>query len=178
MLQAHVATQMSLPLAVVVKWWHRWKTEGFAGLVDRSPLCTDPRRRGSRCGGYGAAPDWSRCGLAGPGHPPPSLSGLELWACRRRPSHLCAHMEALGDETAATPSSTPSVGTTGSRPTVKPSGSTVPSLTNASTTTTSGQDLTVGADSKPGPTTTHSNGTTPPSQAHPPHPYNPYGHYT
>ena len=48
MAQAHVAAQMSLSRATVAKWWHRWQSDGEAGLVDRpsrphrSPRRTDP----------------------------------------------------------------------------------------------------------------------------------------
>lgn len=39
--QAHVATQMGLSRATVSKWWCRYRTEGVAGLEDRS---SRPRR--------------------------------------------------------------------------------------------------------------------------------------
>ncbi len=43
--QAHVAVQMGLSRATVSKWWHRWLTEGDAGLVDRS---SRPKRSPAR----------------------------------------------------------------------------------------------------------------------------------
>jgi transposase-like protein len=55
---AHVAAEMGVSHATASKWWHRWQTEGRAGLVDRSsvarthpaktPACTETRIRISR----------------------------------------------------------------------------------------------------------------------------------
>ena len=66
-----------------------------------------------------------------------------------------------------TPSTTSSAARTGPRQTAKQSDSTAPSQTNSSTHTSSDQNPTADADSKPGSTTTISTATTPPSQAHP-----------
>ena len=55
---AHVAAEMGVSRTTAWKWWRRWKTEGTAGLIDRSsvahthpgrtPACTETRIRISR----------------------------------------------------------------------------------------------------------------------------------
>ena len=55
---AHVAAEMGVSRTTAWKWWRRWKTEGPAGLIDRSsvahthpartPACSETRIRISR----------------------------------------------------------------------------------------------------------------------------------